>query len=63
MLGCVTGSITVGAVEPSTASFIKDVDLTAVLVGVVGSAVLAIIMSIIALRRIPRFELTDINKF
>ncbi|MBQ9042173.1 MAG: FtsX-like permease family protein [Eggerthellaceae bacterium] len=63
VLGCVMGAITVGSVEPSTASFVKSVDLMAVLVGVIGSAVLAFIMSVISLRRIPRFELTDINKF
>ena len=63
ILGCVSGAITVGSVEPSTAQFVKDVDLVAVVAGVVGSAVLAFIMSAIALRRIPRFALTDINKF
>ena len=63
VLGCVMGAVTVGSVEPSTASFVKDVDPMAVLVGVVGSAALALIMSVIALRRIPKFELTDINKF
>ena len=63
ILGCVMGSVTVGSIEPSTASFVKDVDWIAVGAGVVGSAVLALIMSLIALRRIPRFKLTDINKF
>ena len=33
------------------------------IVGVIGSVVLAFVMSVISLRRIPRFELTDINKF
>ena len=33
------------------------------IVGVIGNAVLAFVMSVISLRRIPRFELTDINKF
>ncbi|MBE6473729.1 MAG: FtsX-like permease family protein [Coriobacteriaceae bacterium] len=63
ILGCVMGSITVAAVEPSTAVFVKDIDLMAVIAGVVGSAALSVIMSVIALRRIPRFKLTDINKF
>jgi putative ABC transport system permease protein len=63
VLGCIMGSITVGAIEPSTATFVKDVDWLAVGIGVVGSALLALIMSLISLRRIPRFNLTDINRF
>ena len=63
VLGCVMGSVTVGSMEPSTAEFVKDVDWLAVGVGAGGSAVLSFVMSVIALRRIPRFELTDINKF
>lgn len=63
ILGCVMGSITVGAIEPSTASFVKAVDWPSVIIGAVGSALLALIMCVISLRRIPRFDLTDINKF
>ena len=63
ILGCVMGSITVAAIEPATAVFVKSVDGWAVGIGIIGSAILAIIMGAIALRRIPRFELTDINKF
>ena len=62
ILGCAMGSITIMAIEPSTASFVKGIDLPAVAIGVFGSALLALIMSRIALRRIPRFKLTDINK-
>ena len=62
ILGCIMGSITVAAIEPSTAVFVKNVDAMAVIVGVVGSALLAFIMGKIALRRIPKFKLTDINK-
>ena len=47
VLGCIMGSITVGAIEPSTATFVKDIDWIAVLVGVIGSALLALIMSLI----------------
>ena len=62
VLGCIVGSVTVGSVEPAPAMFVKDVDPIAVVVGIVGSGVLALVMSMIALRRIPRFNLTDINK-
>ena len=62
VLGCIMGSVTVAAIEPSTGVFVKSVDLWAVIIGVVGSAALAVIMSVIALRRIPKFNLTDINK-
>ena len=63
ILGCVMGAFTVSSVEPDTASFVKSVDWIAVAAGVAGSAILALIMSVIALRRIPRFDLTDINRF
>jgi len=63
VLGCVMGSVTVASIEPPTGVFVKAVDAWAVIIGIGGSAILAIIMGVIALRRIPRFELTDINKF
>lgn len=62
LVGCIMGTITVGSIEPSTATFIKGVDLIAIVVGILGSALLSLIMSLIALRRIPRFALTDINR-
>ena len=63
VLGCIMGSVTVASIEPSTGVFIKGIDAWAVIIGILGSALLAVVMSLIALRRIPRFELTDINKF
>ena len=57
------GSITVMAIEPSTAVFVKSVDGWAVLIGILGAAILSIIMGWISLRRIPKFDLTDSNKF
>ncbi|MBQ9003073.1 MAG: FtsX-like permease family protein [Eggerthellaceae bacterium] len=62
ILGCVMGSVTVAAIEPSTGSFVKSADVWAIAIGIAGSALLALIMNQIALRRIPRFNLTDINK-
>ena len=61
-LGAVMGSITVASVEPDTAVFAKGIAWRAIAAGTVGSAVLAAIMSAISLRRIPHFDLTDINK-
>lgn len=62
-LGCIMGSVTVASVEPITGTFVKSIDSWAVIIGVLGSAVLAIIMSFVALSRIRKFKLTDINKF
>ena len=62
ILGCTMGSITVAAVEPSTSVFMKSPDAWAIIIGIAGSAILALIMCVIALRRIPKFSLTDINK-
>ncbi len=63
LLGCIMGSITVASIEPITGVFFKGVDAIAIIVGILGSALLAIIMSLIALRRINKFDLTDINRF
>ena len=62
VLGVIMGGITVAAIEPMTAVFVKELDAAATLIGIVGSAVLALVMGRIALRRIGKFDLTDINK-
>ena len=62
VLGAIMGSVTVGSIEPMTASFFKGVDLPALGIAIVVSVLLSGIMSFIALRRIPAFKLTDINK-
>ncbi len=62
ILGCIMGSITVGSIEPTTASFVKAIDAKAVIAGIIGSSVLAFVMGKISLRRIPKMSLTDINK-
>ena len=62
VLGAIMGSVTVEACETSVNWFYKGVDWLAIAVGAAASAVLSLIMSMIALRRIPRFNLTDINK-
>ncbi|MGI6220833.1 MAG: ABC transporter permease [Coriobacteriales bacterium] len=62
VIGCIMGSATVSAVELDTTSFYKGIDWLAVGAGAATSAVLSVIMSTIALRRIPRFDLRDINK-
>ncbi len=61
ILGCIMGVVTVGSVEPVTATLLKTIDPIAVVAGVLGSFALAIIMNIIALRRIDNFILTEIN--
>ncbi|MGI6220832.1 MAG: FtsX-like permease family protein [Coriobacteriales bacterium] len=62
VIGCIMGSVTVASVEPSTAVFFRGIDWRAVIAGVIVSGVLSFIMSTISLRRIPRFNLTDINR-
>ena len=63
VLGCIMGAVTVASVEPVTGSFVKSVDGMAVIIGVFGSAVLSLIMSLVALRRINSFKLIDVSKF
>ena len=61
-LGCLMGSVTVMTIEPITAFFVKDADAIAIASGIMGSTVLAIAMAFIALRRVNKFNLTDINR-
>ena len=63
VLGSVMGSLTVGSIEFEAANFLKGIAWRAIVIGAVGSAALATIMGAIALRRIPNFNLTDINRF
>ena len=62
VLGAVMGSVTVGSIEPMTAFFFKGINWPALGIATATSIVLATIMSIIALHRIPAFNLTDINR-
>ena len=62
-VGTVMGGITVKAVEWQTCSFMKDPDLPSCLLGAGVSAFFSVVMMLVALRRIPRFSLTDISKF
>ncbi len=63
ILGTIMGIFTVASIELSSAVVMKEVVWRAVAIGVVGSALLSFIMSAVALRRVSRFNLTDINRF
>ncbi len=63
ILGIVMGVETVKACEWQSCSFMKDPNLTACLLGAGLSAAFAIVMMLVALRRIPRFALTDISRY
>jgi len=63
LLGSQMGSITVAALEPVMGWFVKEFSWIATLVGVVGAGVFSTAVLFYALRRIPRFDLTDINRF
>ena len=62
-LGVVMGTATVRAVEWQSCSFMKGIYLPGCLLGAAMSAVFAVLMMLIALRRIPRFSLTDIARY
>ncbi len=62
-LGTFMGDITVTALEPATVFWIKDFNATAAIVGAVGAGTFATAVLLWALRRISRFDLTDINRF
>ena len=57
------GNVTVDALEPAYGSFFKGFNWLAAVVGVVGAGAFSIAVLLFALRKIPRFDLTDINRF
>ena len=63
ILGSVTGNFTVKALEPGYGYFIKGFNPLAAGIGIVGCAAFSAAVLLYALRRIPRFDLTDINRF
>ena len=63
VLGALMGNVTVGALEPTFGSFLKGFNLLAAAVGIVGAGTFSVAVLLYALRKIPRFDLTDINRF
>ena len=63
MLGGAAGSLTVLSIEQANASFLKGVSLLAVGIATGGTILLSGAAMLLALRRIDRFDLTDINRF
>ncbi len=61
-VGALVGYVSVVSVEPPNVSFIHGVDAVACLVGIAATFVFSLIAGYVALRRIPRFSLTDINR-
>ena len=63
VFGTVMGRVTVKALEPSYGFFLRDVSWLAVGAGVVGAGVFSALVLLYALRKIGKFDLTDINRF
>ena len=61
--GTVMGGLTIFALEPDSAYWIKGFSPLAALVGAVGAGVFAAAMLIWSLKQIDKFELTDISRF
>lgn len=61
-IGTVMGSASVHSFEASVAYFLKTVDLKACGIAAVSGSALSFLMMKIALRKVNRFELSDINK-
>ncbi len=62
-LGAAAGFVSVRSVEPTNVMFVHSINARACLMGAGISGAFALVMGLIALRRIPRFKLTDINRF
>lgn len=62
VMGSILGYLTVRGFDSPVVYFIKNVELQSCLLGFVGTSLLAFIMCLIALRKIDKFELTDVGK-
>lgn len=62
LLGTGVGNLSVGAFETSKTIVLKQFSLKACIIGAIGSIVLTFVVSLISLRKIEKFKLTDINK-
>lgn len=63
VLGAVMGAITVYALEPDMGYFIKSFNWMAAAAGASGAGLFSVGVLLYSLRLIPRFDLTDINRF
>ena len=63
VLGTVVGLYSVSAVEPTYVRFLHEVNLASCGIGAGVCAAFATVVGFFALRRIPKFELTEINRF
>lgn len=63
VFGAIMGGITVRALEPLYGYFVRDFNVLAAGAGLIGAGVFSTTVLLFALRRIPRFNLTDINRF
>ncbi|MDO4537354.1 MAG: FtsX-like permease family protein, partial [Coriobacteriales bacterium] len=63
LFGSLVGNITVSALEPNQGFFIKAFNWIAMGAGAVGAGFFATVVLLYALRMIPRFKLTDINRY
>ena len=63
LLGAIMGGITVMALEPDLGHWLRGFSWFAAIVGIVGAGVFAAAVLLWALRRIPKFNLIDINRF
>lgn len=62
ILGCIVGNITVQGFDTATTRFMLAVDWQAVWIGIVGTVIISFVMCQIALRKVSKFKLADINK-
>lgn len=61
LLGCVMGEWTVSGFDTPATYMLKSIDWVAIAVGIAGTALLSYLMCQIALARINKFKITDIN--
>lgn len=62
ILGCIVGNLSVKGFDTATTKFMLAIDWQAVLIGMIGTAIISFVMCQIAVRKVSKFKLSDINK-
>ena len=62
LVGSYVGNISVASFETNITMLLKNFDPLAIIVGILGSFVLTFVITLISLKKIDRFRLSDINK-
>ena len=62
IVGSYVGNLSVSSFETNATMMLKKIDYLAIIIGIIGSFIITFVISVISLRKIDKFKLSDINK-